>query len=162
MPAPQSLKGKVAVITGGSRGIGLALAYAFSRQGCDVVITGRDARALKTAAKKLDSTESQFAALRCDGSKAADVQKLFATIKKRYSRIDILVNNAGIAHPLVPIEKLPIDVWRQVIDTNLTGTFLCTRAAAPLMRAGGTIVNNLSVAAVQPFEGMAAYNASKY
>ena len=80
MPEPESLKGKVAVITGGSRGIGLALAYAFSCQGCDVVITGRDARALKTAAKKLDSTESQSAALRCDISKAADVQKLFATI----------------------------------------------------------------------------------
>src|SRR5436309_1737165 len=162
MPEPESLKGKVAVITGGSRGIGLALAQAFSRQGCDVVITGRDARALQTACKKLESAKSQCAAMRCDVSKAADVQKLFATIRKRYSTIDVLVNNAGIAHQLVPVEKLPIKIWRQVIDTNLTGTFLCTRAAVPLMRAGGTIVNNLSVAAVQPFEGMAAYNASKY
>ena len=162
MPSRQPLEGKVAVITGGSRGIGLALAQAFSRQGCDVVITGRDARAFKTASKKLETTESQFAAFRCDVRQAAEVQQLFATIKKRYSTIDILVNNAGIAHPLLPVEKLPIEVWQQVIDTNLTGTFLCARAALPLMRAGGTIVNNLSVAAVQPFEGMAAYNASKY
>jgi len=162
MSASRSLRGKVAVITGGTRGIGLALAQAFSRQGCDLVITGRDAGALKSAGKKLEGIESRFAALRCDVSKAADVQKLFATIKKRYSKIDVLVNNAGGAHPLVPIEKLPIELWQQVIDTNLTGTFLCTRAALPLMRAGGTIVNNLSVAAVQPFEGMAAYNASKY
>jgi len=63
---------------------------------------------------------------------------------------------------LAPVDKLSVADWKQVIDTNLTGMFLCTRAALPLMRAGGTIVNNLSVAATQPFEGMAAYNASKY
>src|SRR5436305_423838 len=155
MSSRQSLEGKVAVITGGSRGIGLALAQAFSRAGCNVIITGRDPRAFKIVSKQLESTESQFAAFRCDMSKAADVQRLFATIKKRYSKIDVLVNNAGIAHPLVPVEKLPIDVWQQVIDTNLTGTFLCTHAALPLMRAGGTIANNISVVAVQPFEGIA-------
>ena len=74
----------------------------------------------------------------------------------------MLVNNAGIAHALAPAQKLRLDIWKQVIDTNLTGTFLVTQAALPLMRSGGTIVNNLSVAAIQPFAGMSAYNASKY
>jgi NAD(P)-dependent dehydrogenase (short-subunit alcohol dehydrogenase family) len=74
----------------------------------------------------------------------------------------VLVNNAGVAHALAPVDKLPIETWEEVIDTNLTGTFLVTRAALPLMHAGSTIVNNLSVAAIQPFAGMAAYNASKF
>src|SRR5262249_35990877 len=70
-------------------------------------------------------------------------------------------NNAGVAHALAPVEQISIADWKRVIDTNLTGMFLCTRAALPLMGSGGTIVNKLSVAAGQPFEGMAAYNASK-
>jgi NAD(P)-dependent dehydrogenase (short-subunit alcohol dehydrogenase family) len=74
----------------------------------------------------------------------------------------VLINNAGVAHSLVPVDQLPVETWKEVIDTNLTGTFLITRAALPLMRAGGTIVNNLSVAALQPFAGMSAYNASKF
>ncbi|HET6936469.1 MAG TPA: SDR family NAD(P)-dependent oxidoreductase, partial [Candidatus Angelobacter sp.] len=67
-----------------------------------------------------------------------------------------------MAHPLLPVEQLPFDTWKRVLDTNLTGTFLATQAALPLMNAGGTIVNNLSVAALQPFAGMSAYNASKF
>jgi NAD(P)-dependent dehydrogenase (short-subunit alcohol dehydrogenase family) len=74
----------------------------------------------------------------------------------------VLINNAGVAHALAPVEQLPIETWKEVIDTNLTGTFLVTRAALPMMRAGATIVNNLSVAAVIPFPGMSAYNASKF
>jgi NAD(P)-dependent dehydrogenase (short-subunit alcohol dehydrogenase family) len=74
----------------------------------------------------------------------------------------VLINNAGIAHSLAAVDQIPVETWKEVIDTNLTGTFLVTRAALPLMQAGGTIVNNLSVAAVQPFAGMSAYNASKF
>ena len=74
----------------------------------------------------------------------------------------MLINNAGVAHGLAPVDQLSVETWKEVIDTNLTGTFLVTRAALPLMRAGGTIVNNLSVAALQPFAGMSAYNASKF
>ena len=160
MPQELALKSKVAVITGGNRGIGFALAQAFVREGCDVVITGRDAKALKTAAARLGKEKAL--PLACDITDPDQVVKLFAAIKRRHSTLDILVNNAGIAHGLAPVEQLSVDGWKQVIDTNLTGMFLCTRAALPLMRAGGTIVNNLSVAATQPFEGMAAYNASKY
>jgi NAD(P)-dependent dehydrogenase (short-subunit alcohol dehydrogenase family) len=83
-------------------------------------------------------------------------------IKQQYDSLDVLVNNAGVAHALLPAEQLPLETWKQVIDTNLTGTFLATRAALPLMKPGGTIVNNLSIAAVQPFAGMSAYNAAKF
>ena len=158
----QSLQDKVAVITGGSRGIGFAVAQALSSQGCNVIVAGRDSKALKKAVAKLKGNHGTVTGHSCDVSIPAQVQKLFAAVKKRYSKIDILVNNAGVAHPLAPAAKLSIQDWKRVIDTNLTGMFLCTRAALPLMRAGGTIVNNLSVAAIQPFEGMAAYNASKY
>jgi NAD(P)-dependent dehydrogenase (short-subunit alcohol dehydrogenase family) len=161
MSEAQSLQRKVAVITGGSRGIGLALAVALAAEGCQVIIAGREARSLQAAAEKIGDTEAGIAAIACDVSNADAVQRLFNTIEKRYSTVDVLVNNAGIAHALESIEKLSLDTWKQVMDTNLTGTFLCCRAALPLMRAGGTIVNNLSVAATQAFAGMAAYNASK-
>lgn len=162
MAERESLKGKTAVITGGSRGIGLAIAQAFTGAGCNVVITGRDPQALDSASAKLRNHQTEITAEPCDVGDAAQVEKLFGLVEKRYSSVDILVNNAGVSHALAPVEKVPIEDWQRVIATNLTGLFLCTRAALPLMRAGGTIVNNLSVAAIQPFEGMAAYNASKY
>ncbi|HZU30961.1 MAG TPA: SDR family NAD(P)-dependent oxidoreductase, partial [Candidatus Angelobacter sp.] len=74
----------------------------------------------------------------------------------------VLINNAGIAHALAPVDELPLETWKEVIDTNLTGTFLTTQNALPLMRSGSTIVNNLSVAATTPFPQMSAYNASKF
>ena len=155
------LKSKVAVITGGSRGIGLALAQTLTQHGCRVVITGRDPRKLKETAVLLKQNKTEVTALPCDISDAAQVEKLFKTVKKLYSSVDILVNNAGVAQALASVDQLPVEVWNRLIATNLTGTFLVTRAALPLMPAGGTIVNNLSVAAVHAFAGMAAYNASK-
>jgi NAD(P)-dependent dehydrogenase (short-subunit alcohol dehydrogenase family) len=162
MPANSAGQGKVAVITGGGRGIGLAMARAFARSGYAVVITGRDAKRLQDAAAELSNPQSKVTAISCDVRDPASVQKLFAEVGKLHSTVDVLINNAGVAHALAPVEKLPVETWKEVIDTNLTGTFLVTRAALPLMRAGGAIVNNLSVAATQPFPGMAAYNASKY
>ncbi|PYP83222.1 MAG: short-chain dehydrogenase [Candidatus Angelobacter sp. Gp1-AA117] len=162
MTERQSLKGHVAVITGASHGIGLALAEALAREGCDLVVAARKAASLTDAVRQLSLSKCQFNAIGCDVRSAADVQNLFDTVRKRHSRLDILINNAGVAHALAPVEELQLDAWKEVIDTNLTGTFLCTQAALPLMHAGGTIVNNLSVAALQPFEGMAAYNASKH
>jgi NAD(P)-dependent dehydrogenase (short-subunit alcohol dehydrogenase family) len=162
MAERQSLKGRVAVITGGSRGIGLAIAKAFAQQGCHIVITGRNEGSLQAAVSQIKNTDAEVTALTCDVSIAVDVQNAFASIQKHFHNIDVLVNNAGISHALAPVEKLSLEDWKQVIDTNLTGTFLCTRAALPMMRSGGTIVNNLSVAATRPFPGMAAYNASKF
>lgn len=162
MEQRQSLEGKVAVITGGSRGIGFAIAQALSRQGCHVAITGRDPQAIKAALEELKQADAGAMAHPCDVGDPAQVEQLFAAVKKTHSSIDILVNNAGVTHALAPVEKVSVADWKRVIDTNLTGMFLCARLALPLMQAGGTIVNNLSVAALQPFEGMAAYNASKF
>lgn len=157
----KALKDQVSIITGGARGIGLALARLLSQQGSRVVITGRHRGRLKQAAEMLKDGKTEVLAVPCDISDAAQVEKLFKAIKKRYSSIDILINNAGTAHALASVDQLPVEVWRHVIDTNLTGMFLVTRSSLPLMTTGGTIVNNLSVAAEQSFPGMAGYNASK-
>jgi NADP-dependent 3-hydroxy acid dehydrogenase YdfG len=161
MPTSNTGQGKVAVITGGSRGIGLAMARAFARAGYSVVITGRDAKRLENAAAEVRN-QGQVAAVPADVRDPGSVTKLFQAVSRVHSVIDVLINNAGVAHALAPVEQLAVEAWKQVIDTNLTGTFLVTRAALPLMRAGGTIVNNLSIAATQPFAGMSAYNAAKF
>lgn len=153
---------KLAVITGGTRGIGLAMANAFAGAGYSVIITGRDDARLKQAFSEVKGSGGSVEGLSCDVSDPASIQKLFQAVRERHGSIDVLVNNAGVAHELLGVEKLPLETWNQVIDTNLTGTFLVTQAALPLMKAGSTIVNNLSVAALQPFAGMSAYNASKF
>jgi NAD(P)-dependent dehydrogenase (short-subunit alcohol dehydrogenase family) len=117
---------------------------------------------LQKAAPKISADKKQVTAIACDVRDPGSVNKLFREIGKEHSSIDVLINNAGVAHSLTPVDKLPVETWKDVIETNLTGMFLVTRAALPLMRAGGTIVNNLSVASVQPFAGMSAYNASKF
>ncbi len=85
-----------------------------------------------------------------------------AAVQGRFHHIDILINNAGIAHPNLSVAELPLESWREVIDTNLNGMFLITRDALPLMKSGGVIVNNLSIAAKRVFAGSSAYNASKH
>lgn len=156
------LRRKVAVVTGGSRGIGLAVAEALAAEGCAVVLAGRDARALRAAARKVARHGVEALAQLCDVCDPRSVAGLFAETKRRFRRLDILINNAGIAHPLCTVEKLPFRAWRTVLDTNLTGMFLCAKAAIPLMRRGGVIVNNLSISAKQVFAGSAAYSASKH
>jgi len=161
MPAKNSQL-KVAVITGGGSGIGLAMARIFAANGYSVVITGRDAKRLQKAATTISADKKQVTGIPCDIRDPASVEKLFREVGKQHSTIDVLINNAGVAHSLAPVDQLPVETWKEVIDTNLTGTFLVTQAALPLIRPGGTIVNNLSIAAVQPFAGMSAYNASKF
>jgi NAD(P)-dependent dehydrogenase (short-subunit alcohol dehydrogenase family) len=162
MRGKKSGQEKVAVITGGGTGIGLAAARLFAQSGYYVIITGRNAKRLKRAADNISKKSGQVTAIACDVRDPASVNRLFSEIGKRHASIDVLVNNAGVAHALLPVDQLPVETWKDVVDTNLTGMFLVTRAALPLMPAGGTIVNNLSLAAVQPFAGMSAYNASKY
>jgi hypothetical protein len=162
MPAKKAGKHKLAVITGGGSGIGLAMARIFVANGYSVVISGRDAKRLQQAATTISADKKQVISIPCDVRDPASVQKLFHKIGKGHSTIDVLINNAGVSHAFAPVDQLPVETWKDVIDTNLTGTFLVTQAALPLIRSGGTIVNNLSVAAVQPFAGMSAYNASKF
>jgi 3-oxoacyl-[acyl-carrier protein] reductase len=162
MPAKNSGQTKVAVITGGGRGIGLAMARTFADSGYSVIITGRDGTRLQEAAATFSAENQYVIGIPCDVRDPSAVENLFREIGKHHSSIGVLINNAGVAHALAPVDQMPIETWKEVIDTNLTGTFFVTRAALPLMHAGGTIVNNLSVAALQPFAGMSAYNASKF
>ena len=98
----------------------------------------------------------------CDVRDEQSVSNLFSAVRRKFRRLDILVNNAGIVHANLPASQLPSQVWSDVIATNLTGMFLVTQAAIPLMKPGSVIVNNLSVAAKQVFPGLSAYNASKH
>jgi NAD(P)-dependent dehydrogenase (short-subunit alcohol dehydrogenase family) len=157
-----SFKGKVALITGGGSGIGLAIARALAIKGCNLVLTGRTLSALEKAGRELSRHGIRVLGKICDVRDPEAVKALAASVRKQFSRVDILVNNAGVAHPNLPVAKLSPDAWQAVIDTNLTGTFLVTHAILPLMREGGTIVNNLSIAAKQVFPGSSAYNASKH
>jgi NAD(P)-dependent dehydrogenase (short-subunit alcohol dehydrogenase family) len=162
------LSGKVAVVTGGNRGIGLAIARALVSEGCSVLITGRDRKALAKANKELQAVATNLDPnpevfdKRCEVQDPASVVAVFTEVKKRWGRLDVLVNNSGISHATFPVEKTPLDLWESVIRINLTGPFLCSRAAIPLMSRGATIVNNLSVAAKQIFPNFSAYNASKH
>jgi NAD(P)-dependent dehydrogenase (short-subunit alcohol dehydrogenase family) len=157
-----TLKGQVALITGATRGIGLAIARALAAEGCDLILTGRDKVALTRIGKALRSKKIQTTVHACDVRDPESVDALFQAVRGQFKRLDILINNAGIAHPNLPVDKLPFPIWKDVIETNLDGTFLITQGALALMRRGGTIVNNLSIAANRVFAGSAAYNASKH
>ena len=150
-----------ALITGATRGIGLAIARVLAGQGCNLILTGRDASALHRASKELISPKTKILAHPSDVRDPESVDDLFRAIRRQFKRLDILINNAGIAHANLTVDKLPLPLWQDVIDTNLTGTFLVTQAAIPIMKHGGTIVNNLSIVANRVFAGSAAYIASK-
>ena len=145
------LQGKVAVVTGASRGIGQATARALAAEGCQLALGSRS----------LDAAAGAFAQS-CDVRDPLSVDAFFAAVRARFGRIDILINNAGTAHALLNVEQMPIETFRDVLDTNLFGTFLCTRAALPLMSRGAAIVNNLSICAVQVFPQESAYCAAKF
>ncbi|HXM66867.1 MAG TPA: SDR family oxidoreductase [Candidatus Acidoferrum sp.] len=158
----RKLHNQVALITGATRGIGLAIARALAAEGCNLVLTGRDEKALNRASRELAPAKIKILAHPCDLRDPQSIDDLFRAIRKKFSRLDILINNAGIAHPNFPVDKLPPQVWKEVIDTNLTGMFLVTQAALPMMKSGATIVNNLSIVANRAFAGSAAYVASKH
>lgn len=157
---PGKLKGKTAVITGANRGIGLAIAQALAAEGCDVLLSARNVTKLKSAAAGIKGARTVTHA--CDVRDPKSVSGLFATVKREFGSLDILINNAGIAQPLLSADELSVEQWNDVIATNLTGVFLCSRAALPLMKTGATIVNNLSIAALTSFPKFSAYDASKH
>jgi NAD(P)-dependent dehydrogenase (short-subunit alcohol dehydrogenase family) len=165
------LSGRLALISGANRGIGLAIARALAREGCNLIITGRDERALAKACVELDKLQSEkysekpnvpVLAQSCDVRSPNSVDYLFALVRGLHKPLDILINNAGIGHPDRTVGELPYPMWMEVIDANLNGLFLMTQAALAVMKRGSTIVNNLSIAAERVFTGSAAYNASKH
>src|SRR5450755_5125007 len=162
-----TLSGRLALITGANRGIGLAIARALAREGYDLIITGRGERALAKARAELEKLQPQkrnlhVLAQSCDVRSPVSVDYLFALVRGLHRPLDILINNAGIGHPNRTVSELPYPTWMEVIDTNLNGLFLMTQAGLAVMKRGGTIVNNLSIAAERVFPGSAAYNASKH
>jgi len=157
-----SLRGKVALITGASQGIGLAIAHALAAEGCELVITGRNQSTLSQAAMQLAKHKTGVRALVCDVRDPQAVTSLFVAVSREFRHLDLLINNAGVAHANLKVDELPVEVWKDVIGTNLNGMFLITRGALPLMKRGGAIVNNLSIAAKKVFPGSAAYDASKH
>lgn len=155
------LGGKTAIVTGGSRGIGFAIARELALNGCRVAIAGRNPDALESAISQLKGEGLSVSAKSCDISDDSELRDFFESVRQHFTSLDFLINNAGAAHALANVDRLAPEEFRRVVDVNLTGTFLCCRAAIPLMGPGAVIVNNLSVAAHQPFAGMSAYNASK-
>ncbi|HWR13705.1 MAG TPA: SDR family NAD(P)-dependent oxidoreductase [Terriglobales bacterium] len=155
------MNGKVAVITGGSRGIGFAIAQALVGEHCSVVITSRSAAQLQVIAKTFQASDTTVLPCECDVRNESHVKRLFALVRKKFGALDFLVNNAAIYGPAKPLAEVSLEGWRETLDINLTGMFLCTKYALPLMKAGSVIVNNLSVAAYQVFQNSAAYIASK-
>lgn len=153
----------VAVVTGGAKGIGLATAAALAEDGWSVAIAGRDDAALNTAVTTIGG---DVIAVSTDVSDPAAVDRLFATTVERFGRVDLLFNNAGRAAPVVPVDELDIDIWLDVVAVNLTGSFLCARAAFAQMRnqkpQGGRIINNGSVSATTPRPFSAPYTATKH
>jgi NAD(P)-dependent dehydrogenase (short-subunit alcohol dehydrogenase family) len=153
----------VALVTGAGSGIGRSVALALARTGYSVVLAGRRKAQLDEVAA--EAGPLAFAQV-TDVTQPASVEALFAEIKARFGRLDLLFNNAGIATAPVALDELSVEDWRATIDTNLTGAFLCTRAAFRLMKSqrprGGRIINNGSLSATTPRPAMIGYTASKH
>jgi NAD(P)-dependent dehydrogenase (short-subunit alcohol dehydrogenase family) len=163
MPPPESLKRRTALVTGAGSGIGRAVALALAGKEWRVVMAGRRQRLLDEAARE---GGPHCIPVACDVSDETAVETLFARIERESGRLDLLFNNAGTASPPAPIEDIALASWQSVIGTNLTGAFLCTRAAFRLMKrqkpCGGRIINNGSISATTPRPSMIAYTASKH
>ncbi|MDE2263318.1 MAG: SDR family oxidoreductase [Gammaproteobacteria bacterium] len=163
MSSEESARRRVALVTGAGSGIGRSVALALARARWTVVMAGRRQAPLEEAARE---GGARCVPMRCDVSQEASVDALFERIATEIGRLDLLFNNAGIASPPAPLEDTSPASWRAVVDTNLTGVFLCTRAAFRLMRkqtpCGGRIINNGSISAAVPRPWMVAYTASKH
>jgi NAD(P)-dependent dehydrogenase (short-subunit alcohol dehydrogenase family) len=154
---------RVAVVTGAGSGIGRAVSLALAADGFAVVLAGRRPGPLADLAAEVGG---DAIAVPCDITDAGSVAALFAAVRTRFGRLDLLVNNAGIGAPAIPLEELTLERWKAVVDTNLTGAFLCTQEAFRIMRdqspRGGRIINNGSISATTPRPFSAPYTATKH
>lgn len=162
MGTATGLEGKVAVVTGGSRGIGRAIALGLSARGAKVVICARNVEAAQKVVAEIEATGAEGMAVAADISRESEAEGLIQAGVKRFGRLDILVNNAGITKDGLLIRMKEED-WDAVLDVNLKGAFFTTRAALrPMLRAqGGRIVNISSVAGTMGIPGQANYSAAK-
>jgi NAD(P)-dependent dehydrogenase (short-subunit alcohol dehydrogenase family) len=151
----------IALVTGGGSGGGKASAVALAAAGFSVVVAGRRREPLEAVA-----AEAGAVAVECDVRSPESVAALFAEVDSRFGRLDVLFNNAGIGAPAVPLEDLSFERWSAVVETNLTGAFVCTQEAFRIMKRqeprGGRIINNGSISAFSPRPLSAAYTATKH
>jgi NAD(P)-dependent dehydrogenase (short-subunit alcohol dehydrogenase family) len=157
---------RVAIVTGAGTGIGKAAALALLNDGYRVVYAGRRKEPLEQAIASAGASASRALAVPTDVSNPASVQALFAKTKEAFGRLDVLFNNAGIGAPGVPLEDLTFEQWKNVVDINLTGVFLCTQEAFKIMKSqtprGGRIINNGSISAHAPRPNSSPYTSTKH
>jgi NAD(P)-dependent dehydrogenase (short-subunit alcohol dehydrogenase family) len=157
---------KVAIVTGAGSGIGKAVALTFLKDGYRVALAGRRQDALAQSIKESGADASRAIAVPTDVTKPESVAALFAATKKAFGRLDVLFNNAGVTAPGIPLEDLTFEQWKTVVDTNLTGMFLCMQEAFRMMKnqepKGGRIINNGSISAHAPRPNSAPYTSTKH
>ena len=161
-----SLLSKVAIITGAGSGIGKRTALALLQEGCSVTLAGRRVEPLETTAVEAEQTGSQTLVVPTDVTDPISVQNLFAKTQEAFGWLDVLFNNAGIGGAGIPLEALTYGQWKSVVDTNLTGPFLCTQQAFKIMKdqdpRGGRIINNGSISAHVPRPNSSPYTSTKH
>ena len=157
---------KVAIVTGAGSGVGKSAAIALMRDGYAVVFAGRRLDRIEAAAAEGRGASGRSLVVQADVRDAESVKNLFAKTREAFGRLDVLFNNAGIGAPAVPLEELSLERWRAVVETNLTGAFLCTQEAFKIMKAqqprGGRIINNGSISAHTPRPNSAPYTSTKH
>jgi NAD(P)-dependent dehydrogenase (short-subunit alcohol dehydrogenase family) len=157
---------KVALVTGAGTGIGKAVAFAFLQEGYHVTLTGRRKELLEQAVIEAGPAAGQALVMPADVRDPASVCALFTKTKEAFGRLDVLFNNAGVSALGIPLEDLSYEQWQAVVDTNLTGAFLCTQEAFKIMKSqdprGGRIINNGSISAHAPRPNSAPYTATKH
>jgi len=157
---------KVAIVTGAGTGIGKAVALAFLKDGYSVVLAGRRSELLQQAIAEAAAPQGAALAVPTDVADPASVGKLFASTREAYGRLDVLFNNAGVGAPGINLEDLTFEQWKNVVDINLSGVFLCIQEAFRMMKAqdprGGRIINNGSISAHAPRPNSAPYTATKH
>jgi NAD(P)-dependent dehydrogenase (short-subunit alcohol dehydrogenase family) len=157
---------KIAIVTGAGSGIGKHVSIALAKNGYSVVLAGRRKEALEATALDVRQANSQTLVVPADVSDPASVRELFAKTKQAFGRLDLLFNNAGTSGRGIPLEDLTYEQWKSVVDTNLSGTFLCTQEAFKIMKSqeqrGGRIINNGPISAHTPRPNSAPYTASKH
>lgn len=157
---------RIALVTGAGSGVGKAAALALLADGWRVALAGRRAEPLQAVADESGAATERCLVLPGDVSDEASVQAMFAAVVERFGRLDLLFNNAGVNAPGVPLEDLTLDQWKNVVDINLTGMFLCIRESFRVMKAqsprGGRIINNGSISATTPRPNSIAYTSTKH
>jgi NAD(P)-dependent dehydrogenase (short-subunit alcohol dehydrogenase family) len=157
---------KVAIVTGAGSGIGEASALALLAEGYHVALAGRRKDQLERVAQAAGAGKSRALVVPTDVADPGSIRSLFARTKEAFGRLDLLFNNAGIGAPAVPMEDLTYEQWKAVVDTNLTGSFICTQEAIKIMKdqtpRGGHIINNGSISAHAPRPNSVAYTSTKH